>query len=277
MRRPRMHLQGGGLLSVDHLLDILRGGLSARRAVGELEPLVLAPGTKLTDRRDGRDSRRRGARWASTSARQARIWCSRGGTATLVDFQYLRTAGNPEAAVRKGLQTLQQKYGAIRFAAVGVTGSGRERIGRMIGADAIRDEITAQAKGATFWVPGCGYRVRNRWAGQQIYRPARRRGCRFPDEQNLRGRNGLVCRGAGRAHGHSHRAVRPLALTAKAPAALGERCTVFIETAIASAAAESVGQAEIAAGLCHAHRPQSICTRLSQGSPSANTSCYRAA
>ena len=44
----------------------------------------------------------------------------------------------------------------------------------------------------------------------------------------------------------------PLALTAKAPAALGERCTVFIETAIASAAAESVGQAEIAAGLCHA-------------------------
>lgn len=76
-----------------------------------------------------------------------------GRDGTLVDFQYLRTAGNPEAAVRKGLQTLQQKYGAIRFAAVGVTGSGRERIGRMIGADAIRDEITAQAKGATFWVP----------------------------------------------------------------------------------------------------------------------------
>lgn len=35
-----------GCISVDHLLDILRGGLSARRAVGELEPLVLAPGTK---------------------------------------------------------------------------------------------------------------------------------------------------------------------------------------------------------------------------------------
>ncbi len=32
---------------------------------------------------------------------------------------------------------------------------------------------------------------------------------------------------------------------------LGERCTVFIETAIASAAAEGVSQAEIAAGLCH--------------------------
>ena len=35
------------------------------------------------------------------------------------------------------------------------------------------------------------------------------------------------------------------------PAVLGERCTVFIETAIASAAAEGVSQADIAAGLCH--------------------------
>ena len=43
----------------------------------------------------------------------------------------------------------------------------------------------------------------------------------------------------------------PLALSAEHPAALGERCTVFIETAIASAAAEGVSQAEIAAGLCH--------------------------
>ena len=43
-----------------------------------------------------------------------------------------------------------------------------------------------------------------------------------------------------------------LALSAEHPAALGERCTVFIETAIASAAAEGVPQADIAAGLCHA-------------------------
>ena len=43
----------------------------------------------------------------------------------------------------------------------------------------------------------------------------------------------------------------PLALSSEHPASLGERCTVFIETAIASAAAEGVSQAEIAAGLCH--------------------------
>ena len=61
----------------------------------------------------------------------------------LVDFQYLRTAGDPEGAVRKGLASIRQRFGDIRFTAVGVTGSGRERVGKRIGADAVRDEITA--------------------------------------------------------------------------------------------------------------------------------------
>ena len=61
----------------------------------------------------------------------------------LVDFQYLRTAGDPEAAVRKGLENIRSRFGRIPLLAVGVTGSGRERIGRLIGADAVRDEITA--------------------------------------------------------------------------------------------------------------------------------------
>ena len=43
----------------------------------------------------------------------------------------------------------------------------------------------------------------------------------------------------------------PLALSSEHPASLGERCTVFIETAIASASAEGISRADIAAGLCH--------------------------
>lgn len=42
-----------------------------------------------------------------------------------------------------------------------------------------------------------------------------------------------------------------LALSSEHPASLGERCTVFIETAIASASAEGISRADIAAGLCH--------------------------
>lgn len=42
-----------------------------------------------------------------------------------------------------------------------------------------------------------------------------------------------------------------MALKAKEPVNLGERCTVFIETAIASAVAQGAKQEDIAAGLCH--------------------------
>ena len=37
----------------------------------------------------------------------------------LVDYQYLRTAGNPEAAVRKGLASIKERFGELVFQAVG--------------------------------------------------------------------------------------------------------------------------------------------------------------
>ena len=76
-----------------------------------------------------------------------------GRDGTLIDYQYLRTAGDPEGAVRRGLDVIHERFGPVSFLAVGVTGSGRERIGRLIGADAVRDEITAQARAAVHWSP----------------------------------------------------------------------------------------------------------------------------
>lgn len=55
--------------------------------------------------------------------------------------------------MRKGLENIRSRFGRIPLLAVGVTGSGRERIGRLIGADAVRDEITAQARAAIQCMP----------------------------------------------------------------------------------------------------------------------------
>ena len=67
----------------------------------------------------------------------------------LLDAQYLRTRGDARRAVREGLDSLAKRLGsAVRVTAVGVTGSGRSMIGKMVGADAVRDEITAQARAA---------------------------------------------------------------------------------------------------------------------------------
>lgn len=170
----------------------------------------------------------------------------------LVDYQYLRTAGNPEAAVRKGLASIKERFGELVFQAVGVTGSGRERVGRMLGADAIRDEITAQAAGAAHCVPEVNtvFEI----GGQDS------KYIQIDDGRVVDFQMNKIC-AAGTGSFVEEQAARmgipinefgPLALTAKNPASLGERCTVFIETAIAAASAEGIAQNEIAAGLCYA-------------------------
>lgn len=175
-----------------------------------------------------------------------------GENGELLDYQYLRTSGNPEAAVRKGFSSIRKRFGELQFRAVGVTGSGRERIGRMIGADAVRDEITAQAAGAVHCVPDADTVFE---IGGQDSKYIHIRNGEVADFQMNK-----IC-AAGTGSFIEEQAARmgipvaefgPLALTAETPADLGERCTVFIETAIAAAAAEGTGQADIAAGLCYA-------------------------
>ncbi len=170
---------------------------------------------------------------------------------TLIDFQYLRTAGDPEGVVRRGLAQIQSKYGDFIVRGVGVTGSGRERLGRMMGADAIRDEITAQARAATYWVPDADtvfeiggqdskyiYIQNGEVADFQMNKICAAGTGSFVEEQAAR--MGIPIAEFG-----------PLALTSKYPCDLGERCTVFIETSIAQAEAQGASQADIAAGLCH--------------------------
>ena len=168
----------------------------------------------------------------------------------LIDFQYLRTAGDPEGAVRQGLEHLQERFGEIPLLAVGVTGSGRERIGRLIGADAVRDEITAQARAAVYWAPDADTVFE---IGGQDSKYISLRGGQVADFQMNK-----IC-AAGTGSFVEEQAARmgipleefgPLALSAQAPVELGERCTVFIETAIQSALAQGASQAEVAAGLC---------------------------
>lgn len=169
----------------------------------------------------------------------------------LIHHQYLRTAGDPEAAVRHGLQVIRQTFGAVPFLAAGITGSGRERLGKMMGVDAIRDEITAQAKAAAaldpdtdtvFEIGGQDSKFISLKDGEvsdfQMNKICAAGTGSFVEEQAAR--MGIPLAEFG-----------PLALSADNPASLGERCTVFIETAIASAAASGTSQPDIAAGLCY--------------------------
>lgn len=70
---------------------------------------------------------------------------------------YLRTKGNPIITIKQGMveayETLRKKYGEFEVMAVGTTGSGRQLAGVVVGADMIKNEISAHAYAAIREVP----------------------------------------------------------------------------------------------------------------------------
>ncbi|OAT81746.1 acyl-CoA dehydratase activase [Desulfotomaculum copahuensis] len=67
---------------------------------------------------------------------------------------YLRTRGRPIEAIQKGLQeTAESLPPGVEIAGVGTTGSGRYLAGVMVGADVVKNEITAHAVAASAQEP----------------------------------------------------------------------------------------------------------------------------
>ena len=66
----------------------------------------------------------------------------------LVEKIYLRTRGNPIKAIQEGFKILKNKYDDSDISAAGTTGSGRIIASAIIGADAVKNEITAHAMAA---------------------------------------------------------------------------------------------------------------------------------
>jgi predicted CoA-substrate-specific enzyme activase len=94
-----------------------------------------------------------------TEPREAYLGIDIGSTSTkavLVDKNgkvltkhYLMTAGRPVPAVKELFGKLLEKgAGNARVAGVGITGSGRYLVGSLVGADLIKNEITAQTRAA---------------------------------------------------------------------------------------------------------------------------------
>jgi len=72
-----------------------------------------------------------------------------------VDSYMLRTSGKPVVAVQTGLRELYKKaLCEYNVQGVGTTGSGRNLAGALVGADVIKNEITAHAVAASINVPG---------------------------------------------------------------------------------------------------------------------------
>jgi predicted CoA-substrate-specific enzyme activase len=170
----------------------------------------------------------------------------------VIDTIYLRTKGDSKQAVREGFAQLREKYpNDMTIKATAVTGSGRMLIGHLIGADCIKDEITAQATSAAHFMPDADTVFE---IGGQDSKYISLRDGRAADFHM----NKICAAGTGSfIEEQANKLNIPLeqygamALSANAPADLGERCTVFIESRLTSFLAAGVSLENLAAGLCH--------------------------
>ncbi len=174
----------------------------------------------------------------------------------VLDEIYTRTDGRPVQVVQRELAGWQEKWGdRVIVRAVGTTGSGRELIGALVGADTINDEITAHQTGAAF--------IAERLFDEQVDTIFEIGG---QDSKFIAIENGVVvdftmneaC-AAGTGSFLEEQAIKmgisiidefaELALASDAPVQMGERCTVFMEKDVSAYLQQGIGKKDIAAGL----------------------------
>ena len=169
---------------------------------------------------------------------------------------YLRTEGNPIKAIQKGLRELKDQTSHhnpnIEIAGVGTTGSARYLTGVITGADLIKNEITAHAKGASFFVPDV--RTIIEIGGQDSKIIILENGVAVDFAMNL-----LCAAGCGAfLDAQAFRLKIPIekfggiALKSKNPTNISGRCTIFSESDMIHKQQIGHSTKDIIAGLCQA-------------------------
>ena len=154
---------------------------------------------------------------------------------------YLRTAGRPVDAVQQGLSEIEREWGTrLVIEGVGTTGSGRELIAELVGADAVNDEITAHKTGALHVCEAQGTRPVDtifEIGGQDSKFISIENGVvvDFAMNEACAAGTGSFLEEQAEKLGISIKGeFARLALTSESPTRLGERCTVFMERDVTS-------------------------------------------
>jgi len=167
--------------------------------------------------------------------------------------RYLPTAGRPIEAVKKGLKEIEGEIGDyIDVRSVGTTGSGRYMMGDLVGADIVRNEITAQARGAIAFDPTVDtiFEI----GGQDSKYISLENGVVVNFAMNkvcAAGTGSFLEEQAERLSLNIIEEFESYACKCEHPAKLGERCTVFIESDIISQQQAGATKEELVSGLAY--------------------------
>ena len=171
----------------------------------------------------------------------------------IVARRYLMTIGRPIEVVQRGLSEIESEISKdFKVLGAATTGSGRYLIGELIGADIIRNEITAQATGAISFIPDVDtiFEI----GGQDSKFISLENGVVVDFEMNracAAGTGSFLQEQADRLEISIKDDFANLALDANRPVACGERCTVFMESDLVRFEQGGANRSEIAAGLAY--------------------------
>jgi len=171
----------------------------------------------------------------------------------VLDKLYVRTEGKPISILKKAIEEISLKHhGDLKICGVGVTGSGRDLAGVMVGADVVKNEITAHGLAVLTSIPQASTVIE---IGGQ-------------DSKIIIIRNGVVsdfamntvC-AAGTGSFLDRQAARlnipieefgKLALESKSPVRIAGRCAVFAESDMVHKQQMGCHPEDIVKGLCEA-------------------------
>ncbi len=171
----------------------------------------------------------------------------------LIAKRYLMTAGRPIEAVLQGLREIHEEVGEkIDIKGVGTTGSGRYMIADFVGADIVKNEITAQATAATFINPDVDtiFEI----GGQDSKYISLEDGVIVDFEMNkacAAGTGSFLEEQAEKLRIQIKNEFEECALSSNHPCHLGERCTVFMENSLRANLQRGVERNDLLAGLAY--------------------------
>ncbi|MFI5294228.1 MAG: acyl-CoA dehydratase activase [Thermodesulfovibrionales bacterium] len=171
----------------------------------------------------------------------------------LLAKRYLMTAGRPIEAVKQGLEEIGDELGEeVVICGVGTTGSGRYMIADYVGADIVKNEITAQATAAVFIDNNVDtiFEI----GGQDSKYISLKNGVIVDFEMNkacAAGTGSFLEEQAEKLNIPIKKEFERLALKASSPCRLGERCTVFMENSLMASLQRGANREDLLAGLSY--------------------------
>ena len=173
---------------------------------------------------------------------------------SIVARSYLWTEGNPAQAAKRVVAELREQIdpATTRVAGAGTTGSARRLVGAMLGASVIKNEITAHAVGTTHLHPDV--RTILEIGGQDSKIIIVDDGIAVDYAMNTLCAAGTGSFLSSQAHrlGVEVEEFGEIALSAKHPANIAARCTVFAESDLVHKIQVGYAREDIIAGLCNA-------------------------